>query len=259
MMGKIRDWCVPTRRITSIVVHSEAGRYMTTGSPVGEEVLNGVYRKGKFLIFELKSGMLVCHNAMSGYWDTSDHPWTFDYVEGRRRSGDSDVRVSIHMANRDGDKTQILRFHDARKFGSLLFYPVKSFLEIPSLRVGPDALEVDEHHFRDNIRRRGGKKRLIKDVLMDQRAVSGVGNIYSVEALWWAKVRPDRPVIGLSVQELKEIWMGMRSVLFGALARDLNYDGLRIYRRHQCPTCSEMVQKIDIKGRSTYFCGKCQS
>ena len=71
--------------------------------------INGVFRRGKFMVFMLEHGAILAHNAMSGYWDTVDTPWTFDYVEGKRVSKDSDVRAMFLLE--DG---RVIRFHDAR-------------------------------------------------------------------------------------------------------------------------------------------------
>lgn len=76
------------------------GRYL--GNIGGGHWLKGltlhtVGRRGKYMIFHVRGGLVVAHNAMSGYWDIKGDEWCFDYVEGARTARDSDVRVEIDV------------------------------------------------------------------------------------------------------------------------------------------------------------------
>lgn len=258
MTRKLLGWTERTRIIQGVNVLDSRGRYLPEQIPMHQK-LESIYRMGKVIVFSMSDGLMICHHAMSGYWDVSDQPWTFDYVEGRRKPTDAHIRVILTLTNNAGDEFRTLRFHDSRKFGSLLFYRTKIHHEVPSLkRIGPDALTIERDQFRDNVMKGARKRRMVKEVLMDQSAIAGVGNIYASEALWLANVRPDCLVRDIDDRKLQELLDAIKSVLNQALERNLDYKGLRIYRRKFCPTCTETVQKLNIKGRSSYFCGKCQ-
>lgn len=258
---KLRTWVNPN--IGTVRVLRSNGKYL----PGAElEQLQGsriqsIHRRGKFIVFDCFSGKLVCHNAMSGYWDTEDEPWTFDYVEGKRQASDKDVRVTIATALVKDDpalSTRVLRFHDARLFGSLRFYQNMSSEDIPSLRdLGPDALNFwkPEHLRISTI----NSKRTIKEILMDQAQVAGIGNIYAAEGLWRARVRPDRTGNSLSNDEVETIYESCVKVLERALFFELDYEKyLAVYRKLGCWKCHRVISCMKIKGRSTYFCEGCQ-
>lgn len=243
--------------IETIIVHRQNGKYLPGKEK--EQLLfdniNGLRRRGKFMVFETMKGLLVCHNAMSGYWDTADNPWTFDYVEGKRETTEKDMRVSLHLS--DGTA---LCFHDARLFGSLRFYPgAREEREVRSLRdLGPDALGEDWFPSTLIEACQSRESKTIKEVLMDQEAVAGIGNIYAAEALFKAKIRPDRKSMSLSADEFGELHHCCRYVMRAALDRELNYDGLLVYRRKDCAVCGGPISKIEIAKRGTYFCPNCQ-
>jgi formamidopyrimidine-DNA glycosylase len=113
----------PGGSIRSIHVIRSNGKYLNVRRAGSEFTQYGaghldvidVYRMGKRVVFDLASGAyIVIHNAMTGYLDWAHEPWTFDYVEGKRKVAATDIRVQFHFS--DG---KILRFHDARLFGSV--------------------------------------------------------------------------------------------------------------------------------------------
>lgn len=226
--------------------------------------LRGVFRRGKFMVFDLgEEHALLAHNAMSGYWDELNDPWTFDYVEGKRRSGQSDVRALVEVMAPGTRETKFIQFHDSRKFGYLR---VVSRAEVWAKlgKLGPDALDtpcgapssgvLDDASFEFALR----SVKPVKDVLMDQSRIAGIGNIYAAEALWQAKVSPHRPAGSLGAVERLALMGAIRFVLRSALDRKLRYDELRIYRRRECPLCGGPVTSEKLKGRSTWWCPGCQ-
>jgi formamidopyrimidine-DNA glycosylase len=223
-------------------------------------IVTGIFRRGKFLVFTTRDGAILCHNAMSGYWDTGDNPWTFDYVEGARTAKDSDVRVSFLIEKNGAQKA--LRFHDARKFGSVHFVD-KDRLAEKLTKLGPEAVWT-EHSYEPNnvissdffVETFKEVKLPIKVALMEQSLVAGVGNIYAAETLWAASIDPRRPAQELSETDLRVVHEAMGMVLTRSM--DVNYDKLKIYRRKQCPVCSEPTISEELKGRNTWWCAKCQ-
>lgn len=214
-----------------------------------------VRRHGKVMIFETTKGLMVCHNAMSGYWDTKDDPWTFDYVEGKRTSDFSDVRVTFQMH----DGTEV-RFHDARLFGSLTFYPgVHDEKDVESLsKLGPDVIDQwTPDDLISSLRRKENKP--VKAVIMDQREVAGLGNIYATEGLFLSGVHPLRKAKDVSNREALDIYFNCKRVVNESLAQNLKYTAfLNVYRKEKCPQCNFLVQKIEVDKRSTYLCSGCQ-
>jgi formamidopyrimidine-DNA glycosylase len=224
--------------------------------------VRAVYRRGKFIIFDMDRGTLVCHNAMSGFWDVDYDPWTFDYVEGKRTSSEKDVRVELRVKHLGKDFK--LRFHDARKFGSLRF----SDWEFPMLdKLGPEAIEtpctLPNKLGKWNIIDLGiacDSKRTIKEILMDQENVAGIGNIYANEALWYARVNPWTTGEKLVRDHdlLQKVHGSAVYVLQRALNFDLWYGALSVYRRKECKICGSGIIAEKIKGRGTYRCPRCQ-
>lgn len=255
---KLVGWLDKTCVIFDAEVVRQNGKYLP-GNEIDSLkscVICDITRKGKLLTFELGlGGKIVCHNAMSGYWDVDDDPWTFDYVEGKRSSKESDVRIKFFLGEPGGEKyTRILRFHDARLFGSVRFY--ESGSDAPSLnRLGPDALEELTLDQLDRICQ--SSCRPIKQVLMDQRKISGIGNIYASEILWRTSLRPDLPARQLFGPP-ERLYLNIRSVLQEALDRNVDYKSLSVYRRKYCPECGGVIKKIEIVKRSTYMCERCQ-
>lgn len=231
------------------------------------QTLHTLFRRGKYMTFHLNGGIMVCHNAMSGYWDLQHDPWTFDYVEGERKATDSDVRVEIDVLCNHEHKT--LRFHDTRLFGSLRFYPGVRFIhEIPCLfDLGPEALTTENV---DQTISKGMDRWSMKDMpmlnpnweikhaLMDQTAVAGFGNIYAAEACHLALINPFRKTKDLTIDELRRVFESGQNVLDSALRRKLDYSALWCYRQKNCKICLGPIEKKDLRGRSTYFCPRCQ-
>lgn len=243
-------------------------RYLPGGDieKINGQKINGVYRRGKFIVFMLDKGGLLCHNAMSGYWDSTDSPWTFDYVEGDRSPGTSDIRATITLANPEAPllTAHTARFHDARKFGSLKYLNAED-LAVKLSAVGPEVLSwkysyepievIAREQFGDVFKK---VKKPIKVALMEQNRVAGLGNIYAAEACWIAKIDPRKMANSLTTQQFEDLHEACRGVLEDAMNRKLDYSGLKIYRRRICPVCRSDVQKEKLAGRSTYFCPSCQ-
>ncbi len=220
--------------------------------------IRGVFRRGKFMVFMLERGGLLCHNAMSGYWDTECDPWAFDYVEGARIPTETDVRVRLYVG-----EGVVLRFHDARKFGSLRYVSPEQLAEKltalgPEVLAGAHLYEPTEIADVDKFGAALAHKFPVKALLMEQKRLAGLGNIYAAEACWKAGVDPNRPGIALSEQDQVNLFLASRDVLSDALARKLDYGGLKIYRREVCPNCRMTVKSETLRGRSTYWCPSCQ-
>lgn len=264
MVERLQKW-VGWRIISASAEHE---RYLPGDerTEVEKELINGIFRRGKYIVFTTSRGAILCHNAMSGYWDTTSEPWTFDYVEGSRESNDDDVRVRFLIEGPIGENLVTLRFHDARKFGSLRFMNPEQLAEKLS-EIGPEILQT-KHVYEPTSRLlandffqvcKKSRKKTIKEVLMEQKHMAGVGNIYASEACSLATVRPTRVASELSETEMNLVYNSAAVVMAEALMRKLDYGGLKVYRRKTCGHCKtgNVVREL-VKGRATFWCERCQ-
>ena len=226
-----------------------------------------VDRKGKYLLLILDSGLLTMHFRLDGQL-----LWFSDFKELMERAnhGKSGVHVDVALELDKG----VLGFADRRHFGRV--HTWKSADDCPGLSaLGIDALS------RDFTSRRltgllSASKRPLKDFLLDQSRVAGIGNIYSCESLWHAHLDPRRSANSLQPLEARRLHKAIVSVLARALECCLHpapdfrnpewwFQGLekilRAYGREgePCRRCGEPIRRIAQGGRSTYCCGRCQN
>lgn len=217
-------------------------------------------RVGKFLLVPLDDGAetLVIHLRMSGrlLLTTPERP----------------LARHTHAVLALSDNRE-LRFVDPRTFGELFVAgsPVAALAHL-----GPDPLSPE---WSAGLLGRGltGRKGRLKLLLMDQRFVAGIGNIYSDEALFEARLRFDRPAGSLTTAEVGRLHRAVRATLREAVAhrgsslRDAQYVDLfgapgeyqsrhRVYGREgrPCPRCGGPVRRVSLGGRSTFLCEACQ-
>ncbi len=173
----------------------------------------------------------------------------------------------------DLDDGRTLRFHDPRRFGLMRVGPVDAFPELRTLGVEPlDA--TFSPTFLHGVARR--QRRSVKSLLMDQRVVAGLGNIYVNEILFAAGVRPARRTSRLSHADAARIVAATATVLDEAIAargssisdyRDERgepgafQDRFRVYDRAgaPCVRCRAAIRKRVIIGRSSFYCPRCQA
>lgn len=176
-------------------------------------------------------------------------------------------RITIFLS----DKTQ-LRFCDARKFGWMKYIKNEKELQKIVSSYGPEANLLTSKEFSQICLT---TKRPIKVVLMDQTKISGIGNIYAVDALNLAKINPKRPTSNLTQEEQKKLLIAIKKVLqagikyrgasdqyyLDALGKKGHYqDHFLVYNRagKECFGCHRKISKIKLAGRGTYFCPNCQ-
>ncbi len=224
----------------------------TKGVLVVPVPINDVFRVGKQVVMDTGDWKLVTHNAMTGYFDWEHEPETFDYVEGARTSTDADVRVRLTFV--DG---KVLRFHDARLFGRMNWEP---YLPV----VGPELMLTPHGHNQFPVIRPydlwelfDGQQKPIKHMLMDQRVLAGIGNIYASEGCHLAGIDPNMPAGTLSLYEIDLLLEALRCVVSNCIPT-VGYQWLKVYRRDRCGTCDSPVIRTMTKGRATFACGRCQ-
>ncbi len=216
-------------------------------------------RRGKYLLFELRTGTLIMHLGMSGslrVLPTATAVLPHDHVDICLDSG------------------ACLRFNDPRRFGCILWTTQDPELH-PLLRhLGPEPLS-DDFDGATLARAAKGRRVAIKQLLMNSQIVVGVGNIYASEALFRAGVRPRRAAGRLKRSEFDALASAVKNVLNEALRaggttlRDyVNADGrpgyfkqkLYVYERagEACRVCQTPIRHLVQGQRSTYFCPHCQ-
>ena len=238
------------------VRHQDPLRYRHT-ERARERVVEGVGRRGKFLLLALSGGLeMVVHLGMTGGFRLERTPHTraeFLLEEG------------------------ILHFHDPRRFGRIWVVDRGDYREIPLLRrLGPEPLSEDFtlEAFFQGLKR---SRKPLKALLLDQTLAAGVGNIYADEALFRAHLSPFRPGKEVSEEEASRLFQALREVLSQAVAlggstlSDRTYqqpDGLPggFQERHAvygraglpCPRCGAPIAKGVVSGRGTHYCPRCQ-
>ena len=145
-------------------------------------------------------------------------------------------------------------------------------LEQELTRFGADPLEVSSQEFSNRIRSRRAR---IKSLLLDQRVLRGVGNIYADESLWKAGIHPARLGAQLSGKQANTLWHALRQILRKAIEMrgssisdflDAEGEPGEYQRRHRaygregesCYRCKSVMRRAMVAGRSSYFCPKCQ-
>jgi formamidopyrimidine-DNA glycosylase len=172
------------------------------------------------------------------------------------------------------DGTQ-LAYRDVRRFGTWLLLEPGELNPYLDARVGPEPLDARFTAARLG-ERLASRRAPLKAVLLDQRAVAGLGNIYVDEALWRARIHPLRRANDLDKDELRRLHRAIRTTLERGIARqgstlrdysapDGAYgsmqDEFRVYGREgePCERCGTPIAKIRLAGRGTWFCPRCQA
>ena len=252
-------------------VEKEIGNKLT-----GKKIKN-IKRRSKFLIFEIdKYYLMLVHLGMTGKFFFIDQnkekfKTSFYYLLNHQKEQKHD-RVIFFLNN-----NRKLIYNDVRKFGFIKLYDLNQITRISHLNnLGPEPFEKKWNfkYFKDYITNR---KRNIKNILMDQKFVSGLGNIYVNEILFLSGVRPSRLVKKLKNSEIKKIIKYSKIILKGSIKlggstiKDFSSENgkkgvfqqyFKIYGRKdkKCSNvdCNNSVVKTAISNRATFFCKRCQ-
>lgn len=223
-----------------------------------KRVLN-ITRRAKYLLLQLSEGYIVIHLGMSGHL--------------RIVNAQTSIRKHDHIDLGLSNGT-ILRYNDPRRFGLWLYIP-DAPLEHPLFKhLGPEPL-TDEFSADYLSKRACYKKQCIKSFIMDNRVVVGVGNIYAAESLFLAKIHPQTAAGQVPEDKMRHLTGHIKKVLQNAIQaggttlRDFYAaDGkpgyfsqaLNVYGRQYkpCHVCETIIEALNIAGRNSAFCPKCQ-
>lgn len=238
-------------------------RGLPPGTLVGRTVV-GLRRRGKHILMALSGDMVLhLHLGMTGRL-------VFVPAGGLPPPDLSARHLHVRFALDRGQ----LHYWDQRRFGYLELIPGGALGDHPRLKLGPEPLDEDFTPAGLGCLL-AGRRAPVKALLLDQRILAGLGNIYADEALHRAGIDPLRPAGTLDADQVNALWRAMREVLGEAIAaRGTTFsdyrDGegepggfasrLRVYGREgeACPRCGTTLLRRKVGGRSTYFCPGCQ-
>ena len=240
------------KRLTSVrALHPSAARALPArdADAVAGATLVRVERRGKHQLLRLDDGRtLHAHFRMNGDWE----------VGRAAQAVPAHARYLLDFA--DGTRVALV---DSRALASITLHAAD---HDPLPTMGPEATapEFDGASLRAAL---AGRRCAVKVALLDQRVVAGLGNIYAVEALWHARVDPRAIASTVSRARCARIADGARTALADAARDPGRYqDGdaverLNVYGREgePCRRCGRAIRRIVQAGRSTFFCGKCQT
>ncbi len=240
---------VEGRRVESV----EVLKGLVVRSPIDGvrgQTIREVRRLGKTVLFLSDQGVLSVHLGMTG-------KLLFD------GSLTQHTRVIFQL------DAGVLLYEDIRQFGRLHFAQT-----IPQhlARLGPDALAVSEREFLESLRTKKGR---IKPLLLNQKFLAGLGNIYVDEALYRACIHPNTPVTAIGQQRVRRLLAAIQDTLreaiecggssisdyVDAVGRKGGFqERHRVYGREgqPCPKCGHAIKRIVMAQRGTHFCPHCQ-
>lgn len=214
-----------------------------------------ITRQGKYIVFHLSGGFLLVHLRMTGKFLLT-LPLHHE-------------RLRIYL-----DDGRILYYADQRKFGR--FSLIKKIEELKNIGIDPFSKAFTFDVFKSFL---NAHSRQLKPFLLDQKYISGLGNIYVDEALWEAKINPQRLSNTLSDEEIQALYVAIPNVLEKGIKnlgtslgdhranyfsvsgrRGGNQYKLKVFRRdgEPCPRCGQTIIKLRIAQRGTHVCPACQ-
>jgi len=220
-------------------------------------LIESVQRRGKFLLFGLSSETgppltLAVNPKLTGRLQLS--------APAGKKVGP--VHVTLHFEA----PTEELRYVDQKRMGQL--YLTAELAAIPTFaEMGPDALEASPEIFRTRLRRFRGE---IKGVLSREQFLAGIGNAYSDEILWQARLHPYRKVSSMTPEEIDRLYAAMNVTLResienveAAMGEDIHLKPRDFFAVHMrggqaCPRCGGRISEITAQDRITNFCRTCQ-
>ncbi len=227
---------------------------------LGGQVIRGIARRAKYLLFALDRGTLLLHLGMSGVLrlvDAELPPQKHDHVDLVLENG------------------KALRFTDPRRFGLMLYLEEEPRQHALLSHLGPEPLAADlaDDYLYTASR---GRSLALKNFIMDQKVLVGVGNIYASEALFAAGIDPRRSAGRVKRKEAVRLLEAIRAILLEAISaggttlKDFRKsDGKPGYFRQQlqvygrrgegCLQCGGEITQIVLGQRSTFFCRECQN
>lgn len=221
------------------------------------QVIRSIRRRAKYLVIETDVGCAIVHLGMSGslrVLDAEIAPSKHDHVDLKLTNG------------------KVLRYNDPRRFGAWLWSEDGTHAVFG--HIGPEPL-TEDFNPQYMLEKAANKRVAIKQFIMDNKIVVGVGNIYASESLFSARIHPTRAAGSLTFDEWDKLVSEIKTVLAtaikqgGTTLKDFSQvDGkpgyfaqeLQVYGKtgEACPNCDEAIEEQKIGQRNTFFCSVCQ-
>ncbi|HAS6097252.1 TPA: bifunctional DNA-formamidopyrimidine glycosylase/DNA-(apurinic or apyrimidinic site) lyase [Vibrio vulnificus] len=222
------------------------------------QVIRHIGRRAKYLIIETDVGSAIVHLGMSGSLRVLDA----DFPAGKHD------HVDLKLSN-----GKVLRYNDPRRFGAWLYAAPEEDHDVLG-NIGPEPL-TDAFDGQYMFEKAQGKRVAVKQFIMDNKIVVGVGNIYASESLFRSRILPTRATMSLSAEEWQRLVSHIKQTLQtaieqgGTTLKDFSQaDGkpgyfaqeLQVYGKagEPCPECGEAIQEQKIGQRNTFYCSHCQ-
>lgn len=223
---------------------------------IKNQKINNILRRGKWLMFELDDYFLLSHLRMEGKY----------FIRNKNDERNKHEHVLITFT----DNTE-LRYHDTRKFGKMyLINKGEIYKTKPLNQLG---LEPWDKNLTPKYLKEKLSKKPIKTELLNQSIIAGIGNIYADEILFQSKINPLKDGNKLTKKNLEDIINHTRNILEKAIKKGgttvksytssegvhgLFQNELLVHTKKICPVCQSEILKINVGGRGTYYCPKCQ-
>jgi len=232
-----------------------------------------VKRRAKMIIIDLAGSYLIVHLKMTGQLVYENKNLLIagghSIINEDKKLPNKFTRVIFKFADKS-----TLYFNDVRRFGWIKQMSKNKFTEF-NVRLGVEPLSADFtlKYFHEFLLHKS--KTSIKQALLDQKYISGIGNIYADESLFMAQIKPARKVNSLSFAEIKKLYQAIPKILKYAIKhRGTSFNDyvdaqgeagnfikyLKVYGRggEKCKICGGAIKKIKLGGRGTHWCDKCQ-
>lgn len=236
------------------IIHEDLNIFRST--IIGQKI-HRIDRIGKYLIFILDQNALIIHLRMEGKF----------YINPNEPINKHE-HVVFHLSHEVE-----LRYHDTRKFGTMHLRSLDHYLNTyPLNQCGQEPFDIDKDFFFEKIKK---KNVAIKSILLNQKIISGLGNIYVDETLFDAKIHPNRKGISITKYESDQLIESAKKILSEAV--NLGGSTIRSYTaslgvtglfqlklmvhtkaNEPCQICGTTIKKIRVGGRGTYVCDTCQ-
>ena len=264
VVTELKNFFLKKNSLSKIDILNQSSIVLTKDIPLNsflKKNISSISRQGKYIIISLENNLyIIIHLRMTG------HLFLNQKEEFKKHT-----RVVFYLKD---EKTVI--FHDTRKFGKVYFSNSLDFLK-NKIGIDPFDSSFKQDAFIEKIHK---SKQSIKSILLSQKIVCGLGNIYVDEVLWQSKIHPLEKGHDLSNKQIIALYNAIKTVLEEGIKNKgcslgkgisnfMNTQGefgkhqlsLNIYGKEKmpCPICKNKIQKTKVNQRSTYFCSKCQS
>ncbi|MGC9046729.1 MAG: bifunctional DNA-formamidopyrimidine glycosylase/DNA-(apurinic or apyrimidinic site) lyase [Minisyncoccia bacterium] len=240
------------------------------------KTIKNIQRKGKNILFYLSNDyILLIHQRISGHlligkWIIKNNK----PIPIKNKKIINDIKNQFIHFILILNKNKMIGLSDQRKLAKIKFGPIKKILNLPEIKnLGIDPL--DKNFTLNNLKLILNSSKTIKTLLMDYHYISGIGNIYSDEILWKAKIHPLTKSNKLNDIDIKNLYQSIKFILkralklggssinnyrnaYGNKGLYINYGYVYQKANKKCKRCNNLIKKIKINSRSSYFCPKCQ-